>query len=106
MKAFELFFEKMIVWGIFAVELIGVLCLFSAVVKAIIGIIFKDKKLRLHLAEGIALSLEFKMGSELLRTVIARSFSELAILGTVILLRSALAFLIQWEINTERKNAE
>lgn len=104
MESFESVFENVISWGIIIIELVGVLCLYQAVAKAVFGVIKRDKKLRLHLAEGIALSLEFKMGSELLRTVIARSFSELAILGAVIILRSALAFLIHWEIGIERKN--
>ena len=60
---------------------------------------------RLELAEGIALALEFKMGGELLRTVVVREWNELLILGSVILLRAALTFLIQWEIKNERKNA-
>lgn len=53
------------------------------------------------LAQGIALSLEFKLGGEVLRTVIVREWSELAILGAVIVLRGALTFLIHWEIKTE-----
>ena len=44
------------------------------------------------------------MGGELLRTVIVREWNELLILGAIILLRAALAFLIQWEIKIERKN--
>ena len=104
MEILEEILLSLISWGIIIIELVGVLCLYSAVLKAVAGFVLKDKKLRLHLAEGIALSLEFKMGSELLRTVVARSFSELATLGAVILLRAALAFLIQWEISIERKN--
>ena len=46
------------------------------------------------------------MGGELLRTVIVREWSELLILGAVILLRAALTFLIQWEIRNEKKEDE
>jgi uncharacterized membrane protein len=60
--------------------------------------------MRLELAEGIALALEFKIGGELLRTVIVREWTELLILGAVIALRAALTFLIHWEINLEKKN--
>ncbi|MBR1417718.1 MAG: DUF1622 domain-containing protein, partial [Synergistaceae bacterium] len=52
----------------------------------------------------IALALEFKLGGEVLRTVIVREWSELVILGAVILLRGALTFLIHWEIKTEEAN--
>ena len=50
------------------------------------------------------MALEFKMGGELLRTVIVREWNELLILGAIILLRAALTFLIQWEIKIERKS--
>ena len=43
------------------------------------------------------------MGGELLRTVVVRQWSELLILGAVILLRAALTFLIHWEIKNEKK---
>ncbi|MBP3216968.1 MAG: DUF1622 domain-containing protein [Lachnospiraceae bacterium] len=64
-----------------------------------------DRNLRLELAHGIALALEFKMGGEVLRTVVVREWSELLILGAIILLRGLLTFLIHWEIKNEQ-NAE
>ena len=89
---------------ILLVELIGIIILIYAIVSAVIGLIKRQPHTRLKLAEGIALSLEFKMGGELLRTVIVREWNELLILGAIILLRAALTFLIQWEIKIERKN--
>ena len=65
-----------------------------------------DIKLRLDLAQGIAVSLEFKMGSEVLRTVVVREWEELGILGAVILLRGLLTLLIHWEIKHEEKALE
>ena len=62
--------------------------------------------IRLDLAEGIALALEFKMGGEVLRTVVVREWSELGILGAIILLRGLLTFLIHWEIKNEQKAME
>ncbi|MBQ7840811.1 MAG: DUF1622 domain-containing protein [Lachnospiraceae bacterium] len=55
----------------------------------------------LNLARGISLALEFKLGGEVLRTVIVREKAELVILGAIILLRGALTFLIHWEIKNE-----
>ena len=57
----------------------------------------------LDLAEGIALALEFKLGGEVLRTVIVREWTELLILGAIIALRGALTLLIHWEISVEEK---
>ena len=96
-------FRLIVQYGVLLIELIGVAVLLYSIVRAIIGLIKRRRDVRLELAEGIALALEFKVGGELLRTVIVREWSELLILGSVILLRAALTFLIQWEIRVERK---
>lgn len=57
------------------------------------GCIRRNPHVRLDLAQGIALALEFKLGGEVLRTVIVREQTELITLGAVILLRGALTFL-------------
>lgn len=101
----ESVFYTFIQFSILIVELVGIAVLMWAIVRAVIGLFRKEERLRLELAEGIALSLEFKIGSELLRTVIVREWEELGILGAVILLRAALTFLIQWEIRNEKKNS-
>lgn len=51
-----------------------------------------------HLAHGLALSLEFKMAAEILKTVLIRDFGELTVLGAVIILRALLSFLIHFEM--------
>lgn len=89
-------------------ELFGIIVLVYTAVKCFFRWIRHDANLRLDLAQGIALSLEFKMGSEVLRTVVVRDWEELGILGAVILLRGLLTFLIHWEIRNEKQelNAE
>lgn len=87
-------------------EFFGVIVLVYTAIKCFIQWIRHDSNLRLELAQGIALSLEFKMGSEVLRTVVVREWSELGILGAVILLRGLLTFLIHWEIKHEREALE
>ena len=107
MKVFEIiseYFDLVVNYLILLVELVGIVILIYAIVSAVIGLIRRQEHVRLKLAEGIALALEFKMGGELLRTVIVREWNELLILGAIILLRAALTFLIQWEIKIERKN--
>ena len=89
--------------GITLTELAGIAILLITVVKAIIGYFRKNDNLRLDLAEGIALALEFKLGGEVLRTVIVREWTELLILGAIIALRGALTLLIHWEISVEEK---
>ena len=52
----------------------------------------------------MALGLEFKLGSEILRTVVVRQLSEVAVVVAIIALRAALTFLIHWEIKVERES--
>ena len=51
-----------------------------------------------QLANGLALSLEFKMAAEILKTVLIRDFEELIVLGAVIALRALLSILIHFEM--------
>lgn len=99
-------FDVSVSYIILFVELIGIGVLVYTVFKALISLLLKHERVRLDLAEGIALSLEFKLGGELLRTVVVREWEELLILGAVVLLRAAMTFLIQWEIRIEKKHAE
>ena len=55
---------------------------------------------KFQLANGLALSLEFKMAAEILKTVLIRDFEELLVLGAVIILRALLSFLIHFEMHT------
>ena len=52
----------------------------------------------------MALGLEFKLGSEILRTVIVRDLSEIVTVAAIIALRAALTFLIHWEIKIEKED--
>lgn len=56
-----------------------------------------------YLARGLAMGLEFKMGSEILRTVIVREWQEIGIVAGIIALRAALTFLLHWEIKEEER---
>ena len=56
---------------------------------------------KFQLANGLALSLEFKMAAEILKTVQVQSLDELVILGAVILLRALLSLLIHVEMKSQ-----
>ncbi len=84
-------------------ELVGVVIIVAAGVKGLFNYIRKDPSVRLQLAQGMALGLEFKLGSEILRTVIVRELSEVALVAAIIAVRAALTFLIHWEIQIEEK---
>ena len=87
-------------------ELIGIIVLVYTAIICFVRWLRKGSSVRLALAQGIALALEFKMGGEVLRTVVVREWAELGILGAIILLRGLLTFLIHWEIKNEEKALE
>lgn len=102
----EMYLRYFVEFSTVILELFGIFILISTALKAFYQWIRHDAKIRLDLAKGIALSLEFKMGSEVLRTVIVREWEELGILGAIIILRGLLTFLIHWEIRLEEKALE
>ena len=64
-----------------------------------------NTELKLGFAETLAMALEFKMGGEILKTVITKTIDEMWVLAAIIVLRAILTFVIHWEIKQE-KNAE
>ena len=99
-------FTVLVEYLILFVEFVGVMVVIGAIIKGIIDAIKKDEHMRLNLVEGIALAMSFKIGGELLRTVVVRDWDEILLLAAVILLRAALTFYIQWEIRLEMKKKE
>ena len=95
---FEGIFEIIVQYGILFMELVGVVVLLVTALQSLYTWGIKHQRAHLKLAQGIALALEFKLCSEVLRTVLVREQSELIMLGLIILLRGALTFLIHWEI--------
>ncbi len=64
------------------------------------------QRVRLSLARHLAFALEFKLGGEIIRTVLVRTVDEIFFLAAIILLRGILTLLIHWEIREERRMAE
>ena len=87
-------------------EFVGAIIIILSGIKGVWGYIKKDPLIRLNLAKGLALGLEFKLGSEILRTVVFREFSEILVVGGIILLRAELTFLIHCEIKNEEAHPE
>ncbi|MEI3191998.1 MAG: DUF1622 domain-containing protein [Lachnospiraceae bacterium] len=88
---------------ILAFELTGVGIIIVAGIRGFYSCVTHKPDTKLALAKGLALGLEFKLGSEILRTVIFREWTEIATVAGIIILRAALTFLIHWEIKEEEK---
>lgn len=92
-------FHTVITVIIHMLEMMGVtVILFGAVRDFFWYLTGKTTNIRLDLAQSMALGLEFKLGGEILRTVVARDLHDLMIVGVISALRAALNFLIHWEI--------
>ncbi len=89
-------------------ELIGVFIILYSALKAFIKFglrhfNFGDENIKIELSQALAMALEFKLGAEILKTLIIRTIDELIILASIVILRAALTFIIHWEITTDSK---
>ncbi len=105
--ALEHFLVSLIPYITSTLELVGVLIITLGSVKAFwefvrTGFNFDNENLKLDLAKALALSLEFKLGSEILKTVIIRTLDEFIILAAVVFLRVIMTFVIHWEIKSSQ----
>ena len=103
MANIEHIFEMVVHFCILLIELAGTVVIVWSMFRGFVGFVRKDENTRIQLAQGIMLGLEFKIGSEVLRSVIVSSWNELGTLAAIILLRSLLTLLLHWEIEAEEK---
>lgn len=99
----EIVLDYIVEIGILLFEFIGVGVIIWTCLVSFYKYVTKRPDTRIYLGKGLAMGLEFKLGSEILRTVIVREWSEIAIVAGIIVLRAALTFLIHWEIKEEEK---
>lgn len=106
----ESFFESII--AAIAPELIGLLELigiFVLVIGAILSLVQcvksyigkEEKPASMILGKNLALGLEFLMAGEIIKTVTAHDLAEIKLLGAIIVLRTALALLVHFEMKGE-----
>ena len=89
-------------------ELIGIIIIIIGSFRALVGLVQlvihkRPFHVAIDLGKALSLALEFKMGAEIIKTVIIHNLEELAILGIVIAIRALMAFIIHWEIRMEEK---
>lgn len=81
MDALESIVFKIIRCCILLIELAGTIVIAASMLRGLVDFLRRDARARLHLAQGIMLGLEFKLGSEVLRSVVVSSWSELGMLA-------------------------
>ena len=90
-------------------ELVGIVIIIIGSCRALIRLLqCVLKKQPFHvvvdLGKALSLALEFKMGAEIIKTVVIHDLEELAILGVVIVIRALLSFIVHWEIRLEERS--
>ncbi len=108
---FEHFFEEFVYMVIHLLESMGVIIIFISGIKAFYKygcnlIRHTDYQIKIKFAQALTLALEFKLGAEILKTVIVRTMDEMFILAAIIILRAILAFVIHWEIKSEERHCQ
>ena len=92
-------------------ELVGIFIIIVGSFRVIVQTLTRLRKresinVMIELGRTLALALEFKMGAEIVNTVIVRDLKELGVLAIIIALRAFLALLIHWEIKNEKRDEE
>lgn len=64
---------------------------------------FTDETIKIEFSQALAMALEFKLGAEILKTLVIRTIDELIILASIVVLRAALTLIIHWEIESDSK---
>ncbi len=93
------------------IEIFGIIIIAFGSIKAFIlyfNALFHHKRypIKIELANALALGLEFKMGAEILKTVLIHEMNEIYVLGAIILLRAVLTMLIHFELKAERNHGD
>lgn len=107
----EFFIEIAVNYVIHLLEIIGIFIIGYTGIRSFIKyakdkLTFNDTCTKIELAKGLALGLEFKLGGEILRTILVRTMDEIKLLGAIIVLRLVLTFVIHWEITSEINQEE
>ena len=93
------------------IEIFGIIIIAFGSIKAFILYFLsltqhKRYPIKIELANALALGLEFKMGAEILKTVLIHEMNEIYVLGAIILLRAILTLLIHFELKAERAHGD
>lgn len=103
MDVLEWLLNQVVRGAILLFEYVGVGIIILSGLQGVANYLHKSVRTRLLLAQGLAMGLEFKLGSEILRTVVVRDLREIVIVGSIIALRAVLTLLIHWEIKNEEQ---
>ena len=82
----EVFRDHLVEFSILIFEFIGVGIIIVSGIHGFYLYLKKSPDTKLALAKGLAMGLEFKLGSEILRTVVVRDWKEIGTVATTVAL--------------------
>jgi len=87
-------------------ETAGVIVIVMSSVGAIRRLIaenldYSKDEIKIKLSKGLALALEFKLGAEIIKTILIRSLDEFYILAAVTIMRMLIGFVIHSEVKSQ-----
>ena len=90
-------FQISIRYGILILEAVGALIIFISAVRALLCTVQQPDKSKAVFSEGIATALNFLLGSEVLKTIIAPDWRDIGMTCAIIAMRAAMALMLHWE---------
>ena len=101
----ESHFQRILNYGITAVEIVGAVIVFLYTFIALYHLL-RGNHDACHktLTEGISTGLSFLLGSEVLKTIIAPDWSAIGMTCAILLMRAGMTLLVQWENKMAQKN--
>lgn len=111
-ETFQAHFADLVHFLALLVELIGVIVILVAVVRAVKNLFaqkfnFSSAESDPDLSAGLAKALEIFLAGEILMTLLAEDFRMLAHVGALVVIRVAIAMVINWESKgSEGKKAQ
>lgn len=102
----EHYIDELVIHTVYLLEVIGIFVIGYSSIRGFVNYIsnklkFNDTCIKIEIAKGLALGLEFKLGGEILRTILVRTMNEIQVLAAIIVLRVVLTYVIHWEISSE-----
>ena len=102
----EEFMIKYVPYVVHALELMGIFVIIIGSVRTFFIYItskfdVESSEYKLYFAQSLSFALEFKLGAEILKTVITKTMSEIYMLAAIIILRAILTVVIHYDIKNE-----
>ena len=96
-ETLEHIFVTAVQYGILFIETVGVLILLVSAVKALVRLFTSQKQSKIELSEGIGTALSFLLAGEVLKTIVAPTWSDIGMTCAILLMRAGMVVLLHWE---------